>query len=149
MSSTPHCGEAAHSMKVVLTVDAIKRPLTGIGRYAVELARRLPLHEEIKSLALFGDFSEVASPDAALDAHELSTRVRSSIPFKSTAMRVAWLVRQLRYARASRAWRGRVLHCPNFVALEHDGPIVTTIHDLSWVHFPEFHPPERVSFLDR
>jgi len=30
-----------------------------------------------------------------------------------------------------------------------DGPAVTTVHDLSWLSYPEAHPPERVRFLDK
>jgi alpha-1,3-rhamnosyl/mannosyltransferase len=35
-------------------------------------------------------------------------------------------------------------HEPNFLPYRFDGPTVVTVHDLSWMHFPETQAPERV-----
>ena len=40
-------------MKVILATDAIVAPLTGIGRYAFELAQRLPTHALIEQARFF------------------------------------------------------------------------------------------------
>lgn len=37
-------------MKVILSTDAIKHPMTGIGRYTLQLARHLAQRQEIKEL---------------------------------------------------------------------------------------------------
>jgi alpha-1,3-rhamnosyl/mannosyltransferase len=134
---------------VILAVDAISAPLTGIGRYAVELARRLPLHPGVDSLSLFAAFRWVPSIDEALASNRLAAAARQRLPFKGLALRAAWTLRQALFSRGARALRGRVLHAPNFIPFRHDGPVVTTVHDLSWIHNPEHHPPERVSFMDR
>jgi alpha-1,3-rhamnosyl/mannosyltransferase len=39
-------------VKVIFNVDAITAPLTGIGRYALELARGLARHAEVEALRL-------------------------------------------------------------------------------------------------
>ena len=55
------------SFRVGLAVDSITPELTGIGRYTFELARRLPLHPEIRSLATYrgsvrvSDFSSLSA----------------------------------------------------------------------------------------
>ena len=37
-------------LRLILATDAIFPPLTGIGRYAYELATRLPLRDEVEEL---------------------------------------------------------------------------------------------------
>jgi alpha-1,3-rhamnosyl/mannosyltransferase len=49
----------------------------------------------------------------------------------------------------TRRLKGWLLHTPNYVLMPFDGPALTTVHDLSWLSFPEAHPVERVRFLDR
>ena len=49
----------------------------------------------------------------------------------------------------TRRMRGWLLHTPNYVLMPFDGPALTTVHDLSWLSYPEAHPIERVRFLDR
>jgi alpha-1,3-rhamnosyl/mannosyltransferase len=40
-------------------------------------------------------------------------------------------------------------HSPNFYLPPFAGPAIATIHDLSIFRFPQFHPAERVSFMQR
>jgi len=40
-------------VRVIFNVDAISAPLTGIGRYALELANGLARHEAIEELRLY------------------------------------------------------------------------------------------------
>ena len=42
-----------------------------------------------------------------------------------------------------------VYHEPNFLPLRFAGPTVVTIHDLSWIRYPETHPKERVAIMNR
>jgi len=51
-------------MQVILAVDAIFPPLTGIGRYALELATRLPRQPGIESVRYLGMWSWVQVPSA-------------------------------------------------------------------------------------
>lgn len=134
-------------MKAILTVDAISAPLTGIGRYTVELARGLACEPRIEQLSLFGGLRFVESVEDGLSAHRAIGAFRARVPLGALTLRAAFAARQRVFDRAARNLADAVLHCPNYVALRHEGPVVTTIHDLSWLHFPEFHPPGRVAFL--
>jgi alpha-1,3-rhamnosyl/mannosyltransferase len=40
-------------------------------------------------------------------------------------------------------------HEPNYLALRFDGPTVITVHDLSWIRYPQTHPATRVRAMDR
>ena len=40
-------------MKLIISVDPVRFPLTGIGRYTYELALRLQVHRELSELRFF------------------------------------------------------------------------------------------------
>jgi alpha-1,3-rhamnosyl/mannosyltransferase len=42
-----------------------------------------------------------------------------------------------------------LLHSPNYILLPFEGPAVATIHDLSYLHYPQHHPRERILFMER
>ena len=45
-------------------------------------------------------------------------------------------------------YRDAVFHSPNYLLPAFAGPTVVTIHDLSIQQYPQYHPAERVRFLD-
>jgi alpha-1,3-rhamnosyl/mannosyltransferase len=135
--------------KVVLAVDAICRPLTGIGRYAFELATRLPTVSSVDRVKFFSLGSWVADPVRLLDSPPLTHAGRSTL----AGMRLA----QAAYHAFAPYWFGRQLrdlkehlyHSPNFFLPGFRGCRVATFHDLSVFVHPDFHPPERVGFMQR
>jgi alpha-1,3-rhamnosyl/mannosyltransferase len=52
-----------------------------------------------------------------------------------------------RKAMSSQNWG--VYHEPSFIPLQSCVPTVVTVHDLSHIRFPEYHPAERVKFLNK
>ncbi|MBF0332543.1 MAG: glycosyltransferase family 4 protein [Alphaproteobacteria bacterium] len=139
-------------MRVALLADAITPPLTGIGRYAWELARRLsdPAHAiRLSPLTLAGwrDLGALEAGLSGVSAGGLARRV-AGVAWAAPAVEAA---RRFAYGRWLRPLRGRrdvVLHGPNYHAPASDLPTVITLHDLSTVLFPETHPAERVKRVD-
>lgn len=150
-------------MKLVFAVDAIFPPLTGIGRYAFELANRLPhsaevdeLHflamwrwAQVRQLGKVGAHSvEGASTAAALVAPRWLASVRRWLATQPVAVEA--------YDVASEFWRGRLLrgiqgavyHSPNYFLAPYDGPAVATVHDLSITRYPHTHPAARRRYFD-
>lgn len=136
-------------MKVILNVDAIAPPLTGIGRYALALASGLPAHPGISECRYFAGYRWVADPAAALRAGRRATALRRRLPFKGAALELYFALRQHQFSRRTRKLRDYLLHSPNYLLFEHDGPSVSTVHDLSWRHYPEFHPRDRVRAMEK
>lgn len=136
-------------MKVVFNVDAITAPLTGIGRYALEIARGLAHHAEIDELKLYSAYQWVDDPAHALEANRTIAAIRRNVPFKTQALELYTQIRGAMFRLHTRKLKGWILHTPNYVLMPFDGPALTTVHDLSWLSFPEAHPVERVRFLDR
>ncbi|MGA8278440.1 MAG: glycosyltransferase family 1 protein [Rhodanobacteraceae bacterium] len=136
-------------MRVIFNVDAITAPLTGIGRYALELARGLVNHADIEALKLYSAYRWVDDPDAALRANRTIATLRRNLPFKSFALEAYTQLRGALFRAHTRRLSGWLLHTPNYVLMPFDGPALTTVHDLSWLNYPETHPFERVRFLER
>lgn len=144
-------------MNVVIRLDALAAPRTGIGYYAESLTRALLdlpgvqisglmnghcLEGEALASALCCPGAEIANPNNGLMSR-LRTVARS-IPG-------AYPLRQhFRDRQSSRSALGYdVYHEPNFIPFPFQGQTVLTVHDLSHLRHPEYHPRERVRFLNR
>ncbi|WP_166511096.1 glycosyltransferase family 4 protein [Desulfallas thermosapovorans] len=146
-------------MRVVLAAEAIKPPLTGIGRYAWELATRLPNHNGIQSV-LYLAHGRWKSPEAIekvglkygaerdsadckvgnLYRYFGQNRVVGGIydfwaPFLAKA--------KLRKAVAD------LFHGPNYFVPEVDLPCVVTVHDLSTLVSRDWHPAPRAERINK
>ena len=152
-------------LDLILGADALQQPLTGIGRYSYELARQLRHHPEVDRLRYFSLGRWVADPIDALRAQQAATpapsspaapaplpplmaRLRSTLAANRTAVRVYQaLIPQL----ARWQLRGEsqaIFHSPNYLVPPFPGKTVNTVHDLSHVLYPEFHPQARVDFMN-
>ena len=136
-------------MRVIFNVDAITAPLTGIGRYALELARGLARSDEVEALKLYSAYQWVDDPEHALRSNRTIAAVRRHVPFKSLALEAYTQLRSAMFRLHTRGLGDWLLHTPNYVLMPFAGPALTTVHDLSWLNHPETHPPERVRFLER
>lgn len=119
-------------MKVALSIEAINPPLTGIGRYTLELATRMPFCPEIDDLLFIRHRRTVPNPTAFLQTGSVVRRPFGWIP--------RWVNRKLTPLRC----RGRVFHGTNFFLPPFAEKGVITLHDLSVAKFPETHPAERL-----
>ncbi len=136
-------------LRVILNADAIMPPLTGIGRYAFELARGLKTHAAVEDLKLYSIHQWVDDADAALVANAPFAKARKHALFKTQALEWSVWLRGTLFRWHARRMRDYVLHTPNYILMPFDGPTATTVHDLSWIRYPETHPIERVTFMNR
>jgi glycosyltransferase involved in cell wall biosynthesis len=139
-------------MKVILSVEPIRYPLTGIGRYTLELAHQLAQLPKIETLRYFSgsDFvTELPDPDLELSpvkASALST-AKSLVGRNPLLLEAHRFLHQRRQRRNLGGTEGYVYHGPNFYLPPVVGPAVVTFHDLSILTMPECHPPERVNYM--
>ncbi|HRY16716.1 MAG TPA: glycosyltransferase family 1 protein [Candidatus Competibacteraceae bacterium] len=136
-------------MKLILNVDAITHPLTGIGQYALRLARGLRAHPAIEETRFYSAYRWIDDPEQVLAANRPIARIRRWIPFKPLALNLYGAVRSRAFLWQTRALKHYLLHSPNYILLPFDGPAVATIHDLSYLHYPQHHPRERILFMER
>lgn len=141
--------ESLPALKLILNVDAISAPLTGIGVYTRELAQGLERSPDLAGLKLFSAYRWVGNSEQAFQVNRTIQSVRRLLPFKRAALEGYTRLRAELFRLNARRLRDHVLHAPNFVLMPFDGPCVATVHDISYLRYPQFHPRERVRFLER
>ncbi|HKB02732.1 MAG TPA: glycosyltransferase family 1 protein [Gemmataceae bacterium] len=141
-------------MRVVINASAVVGPRTGVGHYTVELVRALaatgqvgitlyphPLLAKLRTRLGGGPRpAEPALAGAAPGPRPLWRRA-ARVPFR-------WAWRALIEQEARQAFHPRrtdLYHEPNFFPLPTRLPTVVTVHDLSAVLQPEWHPADRVA----
>ncbi|MET4575240.1 glycosyltransferase family 4 protein [Ottowia thiooxydans] len=155
-------GAALKPLNLVVASDALTPPLTGIGRYAFELVKRLQARPDIDELRFYSFGRWVEDPIDQLDmgdhvredseAAKLSNTGRKS--WRSTLSKIPWLVKAYQLAGPSinalrlQSVKGAVFHSPNYFVPRFPGPTISTTHDLSHMRYPEFHPEARVNYMN-
>ncbi|MFL1490564.1 glycosyltransferase family 4 protein [Pseudomonas antarctica] len=150
-------------MKVLMGTESLRPPLTGIGNYALNLIREFQRMSEVETTECFdgSNFSSASEVVASCDSSSTLTAgepspvgswkasLRSTLRCLPLAYRAKAAWSDIRFKRGVRTCQGFVYHEPNFILKPYGGPQVTTVHDLSFVRHPEFHPAERVAWLGR
>lgn len=139
---------------LILGADSISAPLTGIGRYAFELARGLPQHPAMARVRYFslGRWAELApllQADAATSAQAQARTLRSVLSGNRAAVQAFRLLMPTLQRLRLRGEQGAIYHSPNFFLPPFPGRTVTTVHDLSHHIYPQFHPAARVDYMQR
>jgi alpha-1,3-rhamnosyl/mannosyltransferase len=152
-------------MRVVVNQQAALGLKTGIGHYTIQLLHALraqPGHHQID-----------AFPEGWMwQAGQMWSRLRpvlqtesGPVPARAASCAGGWERFRRRSLKSLRK-RGRkvarhlfrtictrekydLYHEPNFIPLAADCPTVVTLHDLSVLLYPEWHPAERVAYFER
>jgi len=136
-------------MKVILSVESVRFPLTGIGRYTYELASRLQHADEISDLRLFAGrrfLPELLKPSDHSDAvHGLKRFVQKNALAVEAYRRLMPFLRK----RALRGHDDFIYHSTNFYLPPFAGPRVATFHDLSPFTWAHCHTPQIARYLQK
>jgi alpha-1,3-rhamnosyl/mannosyltransferase len=125
------------SLDVILNDRVLFRPLTGVGNYVRQLLQALKQESAAVTVQPF------LSSFLPIWRFPLSTRAGRSWWFRRLLQRsYATLFRY-------RARRHQVYHEPNHIPIACDIATVTTVHDLSVLVHPEWHPDDRVRWYER
>ncbi len=134
-------------MRVAFDAIALLSPLTGVGQYAFELASRLAANPHLEARFFYAlGWSDAVRTESLPAASRIFPWMRRFIPNSYVLSRA---LQSQRFKREARRGKFDVYHAPNFLSFDFPGPTVTTVHDLSWIRFPEAHPIERVRAMHR
>jgi alpha-1,3-rhamnosyl/mannosyltransferase len=136
-------------MRLRLAVNAVplRAPLTGIGQYIRHLMAAIEARGDVDIRYFYGTHWGRNTKVSPVPMEDAAKRViKRAIPYSYVLMRA---VQRPVFAAGVRAFHPQVYHEPNYVSLPFSGPTVPTVHDLSFVHYPETHPKDRLSHLDR
>jgi alpha-1,3-rhamnosyl/mannosyltransferase len=134
-------------MKVIFGTDAIKYPLTGVGRYAFELANCLSVSPDISELLFLRGSTISKQIPIAKESRPSTEGLKQYIKksrFASEAYRLTapWLK-----TNALRKYKDAIYHGPNFYLPPKVDRCAVTFHDLSVFTLPQCHPLERVRYM--
>ena len=134
-------------LRVAVNAVPLRSPLTGVGQYIRQLMAAIEARGDVQPRYFYASHwgrRAVASPVAAID--DVKRVVKKVLPYPYLVSRAG---QRLMFSGGMRLMRPHLYHEPNYVALPWDGPLVVTVHDLSFVRHPESHPKDRLEHFAR
>ncbi len=139
-------------IKLMLSVDTIKYPLTGIGRYTLELAKQFQkslLLEDIRFIRDNSIMKELPTVQTDINMSFLKTKIKSSIQKNYFFSELYRVVSPYLKSRVLRSYPDFIYHGTNFYLPPCSGKKIATFHDLSVFTWPQCHPKERVRYMQK
>ncbi|MXP52137.1 glycosyltransferase family 4 protein [Pantoea sp. Seng] len=136
-------------MKVILSVEPIKYPLTGIGRYTYELARAIEKLNEIEHLLYFDGKKIVQNIPGENSSVTVSHGLKNILKNSSAAIKIYQTLSPKIKKRVLSRYGDYIYHGPNFFLPEHKAKKVSTFHDLSPFKYPDFFEPKRCKYTQQ
>ncbi len=136
-------------MKILVNATSLVTLPTGIGRYTLSLYREMmELFPEVE-YTFFYDY--YYSKELKVQASPLMASLRGRMVHKRGIVARGARKAKATWTKVSSLFRHfDVYHEPNFVPMDFPASkIVTTIHDLSFMLYPQWHPKERVEFMEK
>jgi len=138
---------SADRLVVGLNGAALLSPLTGIGQYTKNLAEQLAASDEIDlNIFYLARWSKEIRTQPFPSLGPIKTFIKKVVPHPYLVSRA---LQGWKFYSGAQDRRVSVYHEPNFLPLRFAGPTVVTIHDLSWIRYPETHPKQRVAIMNR
>ncbi len=128
-------------LRVGVEATALLGPRTGVGQMVSHLLRALATHDDLDITA----FAVTLRGRRSL-VHEVPRNVRARTHHTPARLtRMLWRHTPIPKAEL---WTGAVdvVHAPNFVAPPARAPVIATVHDLSFVYYPEMSTPDALTF---
>lgn len=137
----------ADRLVVGLNGTALLSPLTGIGQYTKSLAEQLIAFGEIDlNIFYMAAWSKEIRTKPLRSLGPIKAFIKKVVPHPDSVSRA---LQGWKFATGAQDRRISIYHEPNFLPFRFAGPTVVTIHDLSWIRYPETHPKERVALMNR
>ena len=147
-------------MKLLVNLSSLNHPLTGIGEYTLNLVKEMLDDDQVKDLkgirsSKYLDRDQISVLIASLEqGHQIDQPLTRYLKKMSRLKLIARIARKAinAYREISfRFYRNMLKHYiywePNYICLNHQGVCVPTVHDLSHLICPQFHPKARVKYL--
>ncbi len=127
----------------------LRQPLTGIGHYAQRLGIGLERHPDIARVLYFERFSWSSTRPHQVRHAPLEGKAKEQMRRIPLAADLYHGLRRACFRLTSGRSGAALYHEPNYLLMPFDGPSVATIHDLSYLHYPQFHPKERIRRMEK
>lgn len=129
--------------KIVINTTSLLSKLTGIGQYTYNLSKELLKLGHYEYSFFYGmKFSSELRANLASAILNTGSLLREYFPYSYV------LRRFIQNSSFKRGDKFDIYHEPNNILLPFNGPSVLTVHDLSWIRYPNSHPKERLRHMD-
>lgn len=137
-------------MKIIISTDSIKFPVTGIGRYALELINNLKANPEIDAIKYLSGFKVVDDLPALVNSPSISaSKLKKQLRNSRLVSDIYRLTVPALKSYALKSYTDYIFHSPNYYIPPGHKKSCATFHDLSIFHFPEYHPKGRVHLMKK
>jgi len=136
-------------MKIILAVDLIRYPLTGIGRYNWELSKELQNIKKIDDLKFFSGVNfrtKISEPSHKKSFSHAAKRIIQQSTIASELYR--FLSQNFKAIKLSK-FEDYIFHGPNFYLPPFRGKKIATFHDLSPFTWPHCNTPKRIKYIQK
>lgn len=140
--------EGRRPLRLAINATSLMSPLTGIGHYTFSLCQHMSALglADIRYFYGYRWSAELEASAATIRSTHWIRRVMSALPASRGVIKN---LQAYQFSNGAKVMKPDLYHEPAFLPFRFKGPTVLTIHDLSWIHFPEAHPPARVRHLER
>ena len=150
-------------MNLIFNGEALRPPITGIGNYSFHLLQQLLRHSLVDDVHSFTGTGWINGSEQIATTSDLKARDGQGTPSRRdnviqgirTAIGVIPGTKALydtlmdrRFEELASKTTNAIYHETNYILKPYTGPCITTVHDLSHVRFPQFHPEHVVKRLD-
>lgn len=144
-------------MDLIVNISSLAPPVAGIGRYTQELLKRLMVDERVGDITGFSQFGVYAKPALSdlVHGHVRPTEGRGLNELKKVlrgmpgAYFVRYGLRQWQLSKVAKRYPDAVMWEPNYALQNFAGPCIATLHDLSYLRYPEFHHQAMLTWLNK
>jgi alpha-1,3-rhamnosyl/mannosyltransferase len=135
-------------LKIGFNAVPLLSPLTGIGQYAKHLLECL---EDMPDIDVQKFYATGWSQGIRQNATPLMSKGIKSIVSKliPNSYDLSRRLQQRYFTLGVKSFKPALYHEPNFLAYQFEGPTVISVHDLSWIRYPELHPVQRVRAMNK
>ena len=136
-------------MKILVNATSLVTLPTGIGRYTLSMYREMMKRFPEEDYTFFYDY--YYSKELKIQASPLVSKLRGKMVHRRGVIARGARKAKATWTKFSSLFRHfDVYHEPNFVPMDFPASkIVTTVHDLSFMLYPQWHPKERVEFMEK
>jgi alpha-1,3-rhamnosyl/mannosyltransferase len=145
-------------MKILVNLSVLAHDMSGIGRFTMGLLRELIVMPDVEELYGFYSGKLLTTDEVKIFLDSFSDESRKTVSAAPWIKKVAsevpgsrkllYLYRSLRAQSVGKKLEGFIYWEPGFIAHPLNMPTYITVHDLSHIDHPEFHPEGRVDNLN-
>jgi len=130
-------------MKILLDATTLQTPKSGIGHYTQKISSSLIKSEDFDPFFYFDSFF---SKDLSFKSKKKMNYFQKII-FKNQTIKYKYS--SLKIKNFIKTNNIKIFHQPNFIGYETDIKNIITVHDTSWIKYPQFFKKTELDFFDK